>query len=70
MRLMTIEEVAKILNVPRSRAYMMARNGWFPVVHLGRQLRVDESSLREWIANGGRQLPGGWRLEESRVAIN
>ena len=69
MVLLTIEEVADILRVPKQRAYQMARQELFPVVHMGRQIRVEESALRSWIANGGRKLSGGWRRKaEAEVA--
>lgn len=63
MRLMTMREVRDVLNVPLARVYDLARQGVLPVVRLGRQLRVDEDVLREWIRSGGQSLPGGWRKE-------
>ncbi len=65
MRLLTIPEAAEVLRVPRARIYQLAREGLLPVVHLGRQLRVDESQLHDWIASGGQALPGGWRHSRS-----
>lgn len=62
-KLLRISEVAHVLDVPLSRAYGMAREGIIPVVHLGRQLRVDPSRLEEWIKTGGQPLPGGWRRD-------
>ena len=53
MRLMTIQEVAEILRVPRSRAYALAREGLIPSVRLGRQVRVDQEALRKWVKDGG-----------------
>ena len=61
MRLLTVQEVSEILRVPRSRAYELARQGLIPSVRLGRQVRIEESALHEWIGAGGRGLPGGWR---------
>jgi hypothetical protein len=26
-------------------------------------VRVSEEALREWIANGGKALPGGWKKD-------
>lgn len=59
--LLTIEQVATILNVKTSRAYELARTGLLPTVRLGRQVRVDETRLLSWIESGGTALPGGWR---------
>jgi excisionase family DNA binding protein len=61
--LLTLEDSAKILNVTYARASQLAREGLLPVVRLGRQYRVDPERLSEFIAAGGRALPGGWRRE-------
>lgn len=64
MRLLTMEEVADILRVPRPRVYLMARRGWIPVVRIGRQIRVEETQLRDWIAQGGRSLDDESSMEQ------
>ena len=56
MELLTIPEVARVLRVPIPRAYELARQGLLPVVLLGRQVRVEQGALREWIDNGGQGL--------------
>ena len=61
LRLLNMEEVAERLNVSIHRAYELGRNGLLPVVHLGRQLRVEERRLLAWIEAGGQALPGGWK---------
>ena len=63
MRLLLVREVAEVLRVPRSRAYELVREGLIPSIRLGRQVRIEESALREWILAGGQGLPGGWRRE-------
>ena len=60
-RLLTAEETAEILKVKKHRVYELARLKMLPAVHLGRQLRIDEQRLREWIAKGGSSLVGGWK---------
>ncbi|HPU75065.1 MAG TPA: helix-turn-helix domain-containing protein [Bacillota bacterium] len=60
-RLLKADEVARILDVPRDRIYEMAYDELLPVVRMGRQIRVDEAKLKEWIDKGGKALPGGWR---------
>jgi excisionase family DNA binding protein len=61
--LLTIEELSHILRVSRQRAYELCRTGVIPHVRLGRQIRVHPGQLQEWLADGGRGLPGGWRRE-------
>ncbi len=63
MRLLTIQEVAELLRVPTARVYDLIRQNLIPHIHLGRQLRVEESQLLEFIRNGGKALPGGWKHE-------
>lgn len=63
-RLLRVPEVARILDVPETRVYEMARQGLLPVVRLGRQIRIDREALDEFIRNGGRTLPGGWKWEK------
>ena len=60
-RLLTAEQVSVLLQVPRARVYELAREGLIPAVRLGRQIRVSASALDDWIADGGRALPDGWR---------
>jgi excisionase family DNA binding protein len=61
--LLTLEQVAEALSVSYARASQLAREGILPVVRLGRQYRVDPERLAEFVAGGGRPLPGGWRRE-------
>ena len=66
MKLGTAKDGAQILGIKEGRIYEMIRTGLLPlgvVVHLGRQIRIDEDALRAWIQAGGRALPGGWRRE-------
>jgi len=60
-RLLTASEVAEILGVRRTRVYALLASGTIPVVHVGRQVRVDRAVLDEWIDAGGQALPGGWK---------
>lgn len=56
MRLITAEQVARIMNVSVHRVYRLVRLGLLPGVRLGRQVRFDEDALREFIESGGRSL--------------
>jgi len=66
MKLTTVKNAAQDLDVSEARVYELIRTGLLPpgvVVHLGRQVRIDEEALREWVKGGGQSLPGGWRRE-------
>ena len=65
--LLTLEQAARVLQVKYARAAELARDGIIPVVRLGRQIRIDPSRLGEFIANGGKALPGGWRHDKRSV---
>src|SRR5262245_7602487 len=61
-QLLTVPQVAAHLAVSVPRVYELCRLGLVPgVVRLGRQIRLDARAVDEWIACGGRALPGGWR---------
>lgn len=63
-KLLTIAEVAQLLRVGEARAYSLIRENRLPgVVRLGRQVRVNETTLLAFIEEGGAALPGGWRKE-------
>ena len=66
MQLIEATQAAKMLGVSTGRLYELARIGILPVgviIHIGRQIRVDQDALREWVRAGGQSLPGGWRRE-------
>lgn len=56
-------DVAPTLNVTGARVLELARQGLLPCVRLGRQVRFDPNALADWIATGGKALPGGWRRD-------
>ena len=47
--LLTGDEVAKILKVSRSYAYLMLKRGELPVVHVGKSLRVRPEDLEGYL---------------------
>lgn len=63
MRLLLVNEVAEILRLSRARVYELIRQELLPHTRLGRQIRVDEEVLREFVQSGGQALPGGWKRE-------
>lgn len=53
MRLLTAKEVSVAWQIPLPRVYELARTGVIPCVRLGRQIRFDETTLRQWTSRGG-----------------
>lgn len=49
--LLTIPQVAKILNVTRPTVYKMIYTEGLPTIPLGRAVRVAPASLERWIGN-------------------
>ena len=48
--LLDISEVAKALNIPKSRAYELSRHqDGFPTVRIGKYIRVNPSVLDQWV---------------------
>lgn len=62
-KLLKVEEVAEMLDCSEYRVYTLAREQIIPSVRLGRQLRFSADALNEFITNGGKSFPGGWRKE-------
>ncbi|MNS59515.1 Helix-turn-helix domain protein [compost metagenome] len=53
IKLLRIGEVAGLLGITVARAYELARLQMIPTVRIGRQVRVKDQSLRQWIDAGG-----------------
>ena len=43
------EEVSRLLNIGRSKAYELMASGELPVVRIGRSIRVPAKALDDWI---------------------
>ena len=54
----TITEVSQMLRLSRTKTYEMARDGSFPVVQIGRVLRVPVSKFQLWL-NSNMVCPQG-----------
>ena len=55
-KLLTVYEVAKILDLKPARIYELCREISLPFVLIGqRQYRFSETALSNWIENGGNQ---------------
>jgi excisionase family DNA binding protein len=59
-RLMTAEEVAAMLGVPKSWVYSASRRGELPTVTLGRYRRYRAEAVEKWIEEqeSGRSMNG------------
>ena len=53
-RLLTIGQVAEILQLSKARCYEMAASGELPVVKLGRSVRVRRDRLDRWLDDRSR----------------
>jgi excisionase family DNA binding protein len=49
MKILTVKETADALKVKPQWVYRMMTNDGLPCIRLGRQIRVDEDSLKKWI---------------------
>jgi len=63
--LLTVDEVSALLRVKPPRVCELVRQKLLPAIRLGRQIRIDKAKLEEFLENGGRALPGGWRRKAS-----
>lgn len=50
----TVDDVAQILQVGRSKAYEIFKREDFPSFYVGRHLRVAEIDLIKWLSNQGK----------------
>lgn len=50
-KLLNAKEISELLNVSKPQAFLMIRRGDFPVVRMGRLVRVRQSDLEEYINN-------------------
>jgi excisionase family DNA binding protein len=69
-KLLRVPAVAEALDITNARARELVRTGVLPCVRIGRQVRVEENTVKNFIATGGRALPGGWKrqAEPNQVA--
>lgn len=50
--IMTIEEVAAYLKIPKSTVYVLAQEGKIPCQKVGRQWRFHKEMIDNWIKEG------------------
>jgi excisionase family DNA binding protein len=61
--MLTVGEVSAQLRVSRGAVYALIRADVLPAVRVGRQFRVPEKALANFIEAGGGGWPGGWRKD-------
>ena len=61
MKLLRVSQVARILDMAESRIYELCRLQILPHTRFGRQIRISEEQLKDYILNGGKALQGGWK---------
>lgn len=52
-RLLSVDDVAEWLGIPRPAVYRLVREGRLPAVALGRYYRFDPGAVQKWIDTGG-----------------
>ena len=50
-RTYTVEDIAKMLNIGRSAAYNLTKEGHFKIVLIGNAIRISKKSFDEWLDN-------------------
>lgn len=48
-RTYTVEEVAQILGIGRTSAYLLVKEGHFKIVRIGNAIRISKRSFDEWL---------------------
>lgn len=49
-KLLTVAEAAPLVNMSRQGLYAAIRAKQFPALHIGRRIRIPQSSVQQWIA--------------------
>jgi excisionase family DNA binding protein len=64
-KLLTVAEAAPLVNMSRQGLYAAIRAKQFPALHIGRRIRIPQSSVQQWIAEQMQTttLPSDERLE-------
>jgi excisionase family DNA binding protein len=57
-RFLTVPEVAQLLRISRSQAYLLAERGELPVLRIGKLIRIPESALSTWVQDRVGQRTG------------
>ena len=48
-RFLQISDVSELLNISETTARRLVKRGSLPAIRVGRQIRIDEKRLQEWL---------------------
>jgi len=48
-RTYTVEDISKMLNIGRTSAYSLTKEGHFKIVRIGNIIRISKKSFDEWL---------------------
>ena len=48
-RTSTVDDIAQILGIGRTSAYMLVKEGHFKIVRIGNAIRISKRSFDEWL---------------------
>lgn len=48
-RTYTIDDIAKMLNIGRTSAYKLTKEGHFKIIRIGNAIRISKKSFDEWL---------------------
>ena len=51
LELLTVEEMGKLLRISRSKAYSLIQEKDFPIIKIGRCVRIEKNLLLSWLHN-------------------
>ena len=48
-RTYTVDDIAKMLNIGRTSAYNLTKEGYFKIIRIGNVIRISKKSFDEWL---------------------
>ena len=64
MKILTIKEVAKILKINEHTAYRYAKEGRIPATRVGRNWRMIEEIMEDWLTKKAGKDIGAWHRKK------
>ncbi len=64
MKILTIKEVAKILKINEHTAYRYAKEGRIPATRVGRNWRMIEEVMEDWLTKKAGKDIGAWHRKK------
>ena len=47
--LLTVQEMSKYLKISRSKAYALIKQAYFPIIKIGKCVRINKNELLKWL---------------------